>query len=265
MKNYTRTKDITEELCKYTAGFFDSDGTICFYFNKTKEGHFRIAMRASCCQIDNRGRGFKLLESFCEDFGVGNLMKRDTRYESDKPQLVWNIASLEHLEWFIPKIAKHMVIKGKHFMWMLETRRKLAGVDLTEEQVKELKAKAKESRLNTGSLKPKNYPSPAWLAGYVDGDGYLRSSGREQWLKVGFWKPDKPGCDLIARAYGGSFYERKSKQNVLEYRLLLGASFYGTAKKLLKSLIPHLRLKRHDAEMILYWHKQRLNKKNSTE
>lgn len=250
MSNYNET------LNKYVAGFVDADGTLAFHFNKTVDGFFRIGLQFGITQIDNRGRGFKLLQDLRDAYDVGNIT--DVK---DKNQKYWKVAGKNDLEKFLPHIIKHMVIKGKHFQRMLEKRRELSGVDLTQDQVDELRRFAKESRADTGSTRYKKNASPAWLAGYIDGDGYLRCSGREHWLKIHVQKSDVCSVELIQRTYGGKIYDT-AKENIKEFRLNFGASFYGIATKVLKAIIPHLRLKRHDAEMILYWHKQRLNEKN---
>lgn len=250
MSNYNET------LNKYVAGFVDADGTVAFYFNKTVDGFFRIGLQFGITQIDNRGRGFKLLQDLRDAYDVGSIT--DVK---DKNQKYWKVAGKNDLEKFLPHIIKHMVIKGKHFQRMLEKRRELSGVDLTQDQVDELRRFAKESRADTGSTRYKKNASPAWLAGYIDGDGYLRCSGREHWLKIHVQKSDVCSVELIQRTYGGKIYDT-TKENIKEFRLNFGASFYGIASKVLKAIIPHLRLKRHDAEMILYWHKQRLNEKN---
>lgn len=245
-----------ETLNKYVAGFVDADGAISFHFNKTVDGFFRIGLQFGITQIDNRGRGFKLLQDLRDAYDVGSIT--DVK---DKNQKYWKVAGKNDLEKFLPHIIKHMVIKGKHFQRMLEKRRELSGVDLTQGQVDELRRFAKESRADTGSTRYKKNASPAWLAGYIDGDGYLRCSGREHWLKIHVQKSDVCSVELIQRTYGGKIYDT-AKENIKEFRLNFGASFYGIATKVLKAIIPHLRLKRHDAEMILYWHKQRLNEKN---
>lgn len=245
-----------ETLNKYVAGFVDADGAISFHFNKTVDGFFRIGLQFGITQIDNRGRGFKLLQDLRDAYDVGSIT--DVK---DKNQKYWKVAGKNDLEKFLPHIIKHMVIKGKHFQRMLEKRRELSGVDLTQDQVDELRRFAKESRADTGSTRYKKNASPAWLAGYIDGDGYLRCSGREHWLKIHVQKSDACSVELIQRTYGGKIYDT-AKENIKEFRLNFGASFYGIATKVLKAIIPHLRLKRHDAEMILYWHKQRLNEKN---
>lgn len=250
MSNYNET------LNKYVAGFVDADGTIAFHFNKTVDGFFRIGLQFGITQIDNRGRGFKLLQFLRDSYDVGSIA--DVK---DKNQKYWKVAGKNDLEKFLPHIIKHMVIKGKHFQRMLEKRRELSGVNLTQEQVDELRKFAKESRADTGSTRYKKNASPAWLAGYIDGDGYLRHSEREHWLKIHVQKSDVCSVELIQRTYGGKIYDT-AKENIKEFRLNFGASFYGIATKVLKAIVPHLRLKRHDAEMILYWHKQRLNEKN---
>lgn len=245
-----------ETLNKYVAGFVDADGTLAFHFNKTVDGFFRIGLQFGITQIDNRGRGFKLLQDLRDAYDVGSIT--DVK---DKNQKYWKVAGKNDLEKFLPHIIKHMVIKGKHFQRMLEKRRELSGVDLTQDQVDALRRFAKESRADTGSTRYKKNASPAWLAGYIDGDGYLRCSEREHWLKIHVQKSDVCSVELIQRTYGGKIYDT-AKENIKEFRLNFGASFYGIATKVLKAIIPHLRLKRHDAEMILYWHKQRLNEKN---
>lgn len=250
MSNYNET------LNKYVAGFVDADGTLAFHFNKTVDGFFRIGLQFGITQIDNRGRGFKLLQDLRDAYDVGSVIDIES-----KNQKYWKVAGKNDLEKFLPHIIKHMVIKGKHFQRMLEKRRELSGVNLTQDQVDELRRFAKESRADTGSTRYKKNASPAWLAGYIDGDGYLRCSGREHWLKIHVQKSDVCSVELIQKTYGGKIYDT-AKENIKEFRLNFGASFYGIATKVLKAIIPHLRLKRHDAEMILYWHKQRLNEKN---
>lgn len=250
MSNYNET------LNKYVAGFVDADGTISFHFNKTVDGFFRIGLQFGIAQIDNRGRGFKLLQDLRDAYDVGSVIDIES-----KNQKYWKVAGKNDLEKFLPHIIKHMVIKGKHFQRMLEKRRELSGVNLTQDQVDELRRFAKESRADTGSTRYKKNASPAWLAGYIDGDGYLRCSGREHWLKIHVQKSDVCSVELIQKTYGGKIYNT-TKENIKEFKLNFGASFYGIATKVLKAIIPHLRLKRHDAEMILYWHKQRLNEKN---
>ena len=252
-------KKYNETLNKYLAGFVDADGTIAFHFNKTVDGYFRIGLQFGITQIDQRGRGFKLLQMLRDTYEVGSITD-----VPNKSQKYWKVASKNELEKFLPHIIKHMVIKGKHFQRMLEKRRELSGVNLTKEQVDSLREFAKKSRLDTGPTRHKKNPSPAWMAGYIDGDGYLRNAEREHWLKIHVQESDVVSVELIQNTWGGKIYPT-TKENIKEFRLNLGASFYGTAKRFLSKIIPHLRLKRHDAEMILYWHKQRLNEKGSTD
>lgn len=251
--------DYNETLNKYVAGFIDADGTMAFHFNKTANGFFRIGLQFGIVQIDNRGRGFALLESLQQSYGVGRIFD-----VPQKRQKFWKVSDKNGLEKFLPHIIKHLVIKGKHFQRLLEIRRELAGKDLTEAEVDELREFSKKSRLDTGSTRYKKNASPAWLAGYVDGDGYLRHAEHEHWLKISCQASDVCALELIQNTYGGKIYNTK-KENIKEFRLNFGASFYGIASKVLKKIIPHLRLKRHDAEMILHWHKQRLSEKSSKE
>lgn len=261
-------KYVKESLKKYLAGFVDADGTIAFHFNKTVNGFFRAGLQFCVVQTEANDHTFKVMKMLHAAFGVGHLFETPGRGENHSPQIQWRVCDRHELERFLPHIIKYMVIKGRHFQRMLEKRRELAGKNLTEEEVKELKKWAKESRLDTGPLKHRNYPSPAWTAGYVDGDGCFRlyppKRGRsaELRLKIASWRPDACALQLIQKAYGGRLYATSSTVNT--YYLNMGKSFYGTAKKFLGDVMPHLRLKKHQAEMILHWHKQRLNEEAPT-
>lgn len=256
---------INESLKKYLAGFVDADGTIAFAFNKTVNGYYRIWLQFALVQAESNDKEFKLVKELQEAFQVGHL------YYSDRHkvrQVTWFVREKGELEKFLPHIIKYMVIKGKHFQRMLEKRRELAGKDLTEDEVKELKEWAKQSRKDTGPVKHKNYPSPAWTAGYVDGDGNLRLYKRkdnsyEVRLKISSWIYDTVALEFLQKAYGGKIYI--DSETVATYLLNLGATFYGTAKKFLGDIIQHLRIKRHKAELMLHWHKQRLSEKSSAE
>lgn len=262
-------KHVKESLKKYLAGFVDSDGTLAFHFNKTVEGTFTVGLQFSVTQAESNDPDFNLLTLLHESFGVGHLHGPTQRNEKCAPIMVWNVRDKTELEKLLPHIIKYMVIKGKHFQRLLEKRRELSNKRLTADEVKELKLWSKQSRLDTGPVKPKNYPSPAWIAGYVDGDGCFRiyppkkDRAAERRLKISSWKPDACASELLMKAYGGRLLSTGNTTNV--YYLNMGASFYGTARKFLGDIMPHLRLKRHSAEMILYWHKQRLTERASTE
>lgn len=262
-------KYVKESLKKYLAGFVDSDGTIAFHFNKTADGCFTVGLQFVVTQAASNDPDFKQLRTLHDVFSVGHLFGPTQRNEKQSPQMVWKVCARHELEKFLPHIIKYMVIKGKHFQRMLDKRRDMINKKLTEQEVKELKLWAKQSRLDTGPLKHKNYPSPAWTAGYVDGDGcfrlYPKKKGRaeEMRLKISSWKPDSCASKLLMQAYGGRLHSSGETTNV--YYLNMGASFYGTAKKFLGDILPHLRLKKHEAEMILYRHKQRLSEGTSTE
>lgn len=260
--------NVKESLKKYLAGFVDADGTLAFHFNKTESGYFSVGLQFVIVQAESNDPDFKLLKMLHAKFGVGNLNGPYQRTKQQSPQMLWGVRDKNELEKFLPHIIKYMVIKGKHFQRMLEKRRELTGKQLTESQIKELKAWAKQSRMDTGPVKYRNYPLPAWTAGYVDGDGCFRlypkkkNRAEELRLKIASWKPDRCASELLLKHYGGRLLDSSATVNT--YYLNMGASFYGTAKKFLGDVLPHLRLKKHKAEMILYWHKQRLSEATPT-
>lgn len=263
---------IKETTYKYLAGLSDADSSLSFRFNRNADGSFSAGLVYALTQAESNDPAFRHMTSLHEEVGLGNLFRQDHKTNPQavnwKSILYWQIGGRGELERFLPHIIKHMCVKGGHYQRLLEVRRKLAGNRLTEEQVNNLRRWAKQSRLETGPVKPKNYPSAAWLAGYVDGDGCLHFRPKKEsryvdmHLSINIWHPDMYGVNLIQRAYGGKLYRQTDTTKT--YYLNLGVSVAATARKFLHRILPHLRFKKHKAELILAQHRQRLSEGTPT-
>lgn len=156
-----------------------------------------------------------------------------------------------------------MVIKAKHWKELYIKYTELKGIDVSQQE-DSLKEFSKISRNNTGPLKPKNHPTWAWVAGYLDGDGCY--TFKKNQIHVGAIAHIKDVCalELLYKAFGGSLY-KEMPDNTRLWRHGLGKSQSSFAKMFLTNVVKHSRLKKHKIEQMLNFHNQpqRLNESTS--
>lgn len=251
-----------ESLVKYLAGLCDSDGSLSFDFAPAWKSDKRYCViRMTIVQTEFVDKvGF--LKSLPEQTGAGAFM---TYAQASNPnhsiRNEWRLRTNADIEKMLPRLIKHMIIKARHWQWMLDTWRSVRGSPITQEQCEALKVQSKASRLNTGPIKPVNHPSWAWTCGFLEGDGGFRNrkmkSGRtEQYIRVEIGKCDRVAIDLLVKAFGGHVYE---KERTLVWRRTLGAKNATFAQYFLSKLLRFAKMKRHQMEMILASHRQRLS------
>jgi hypothetical protein len=180
---------------------------------------------------------------------------------------VWQVSKRADLEMLLPRLIKHMVIKAKHWQWMLDAWREKRGARIPAELKEALVVASKESRrANTGPIKPKNHPTWAWLAGYLDGDGsyvysYSDRRGYNQWImQVSAVAHINDRCvlDFLHQAFGGGIY-KDPRSPTLIWRRMLGSQSRSFAERFLPHLAKHSRFKRDKIDAILHHHRQRLS------
>jgi hypothetical protein len=260
---------------KYLSGLLDADGALSFQFaNKNKSGSYNLCLLIYLCAsegIDKNG--------FVKDLpnltGMGHtsvIFPRDVvicgKPTAQRHKInVWQVTKRADLEMLLPRLIKHMVIKAKHWQWLLEVWREKRGDRVSAELKEALVVASKESRrTNVGPVKPKNRPTWAWLAGYLDGDGsYVYSSstrrGHTEWtMSVSTVAHINDRCvvDFLHQTFGGEIYQN-SKSPVLHWRRLLGYQNRSFAEQFLPSLAKHSRFKRDKINAILHHHRQRLS------
>ena len=259
-------KLFTETLAKYIAGLVDADGSLSISASK-RDNMFYPQISFKIVQADSIDRDFKNLLRIFNSVQLGNVTYTESK--GNKARLCeWKICSFSELELFIPRIAKYLVVKGMHFDRSLKWFRSIHGQRYSLQELHWLRDQLKQSRKDTGPLKAKNYPSAAWLAGYADGDGCIYIGDRQKMFTMSFHKDDIVGPQLIQKAFGGNIYEHlwKNNQDVYQYRLTLGGKqlLNATGEKFIRYILPHLHIKKHNAELLLAVHKQRLSEKAPT-
>jgi hypothetical protein len=262
---------MNESLVKYLAGLLDADGSLSFSFRRDEKRPGRyfygLAMRLTASDAVDR-KGF--VASLPQETGFGSV----SRYGKQNQFAAWSVSKRADLEMLLPRIIKHMIIKGQHWQWMLDYWRAHRGQDYSERTVSEderasLTAESKESRRSrVGPLKPKNHPSWTWLAGYLDGDGcysyrkHFSNKNSWQWtINVSAVAHVNDVCvlEFLQKSFGGQVVGQGQSENVLLWKRSLGYHNRDFALDFLSKVVRHSRLKTHKIEQMIHHHRQRLS------
>lgn len=234
---------LKETDIKYLAGIMDADGCLT---RSPCGNYFQLTLAASTA-IDRDGEYLKWLHE-----NVGGKLYTVTF--PDKPnwnnQQHWKVYDKKTLGMLLPRLLKHMVIKAKYWNDLWEGR--------------------EADRRDVGPLKPKNHPSNAWLAGFLDGDGYycMIKNRDPRWkqlsIRVTLHEDDVSCLEFLQKAFGGKISSVGDKPYKKWIRNL-GPRDKSFAVPFLKRMHGHSRLKKHKIEQMLHYHSQRLSVDPSTE
>lgn len=263
---------INESMIKYLAGLLDADGSLSFDFkqgrNKDDRYYVGLSMDLSSSIAVDKGNW---VDELPELTGMGHVY-----YSGKKKQFkTWKVFKRADLEMLLPRLIKHMYVKAKHWQWLLEMWRDQRANSLTvsPEERQLLSDASKESRRSKcGPLKPKNHPTWAWLAGFLDGDGYYTyrkpKKGSYLWsMRVGACAHvnDVEVLEFIHRSFGGvirdngnSGFTGESGNVKVWYRNLCKSD-----RSFALDFLPHVarfsKLKRHKIDNMIHAHRQRLS------
>ena len=259
---------MNESSVKFLAGLMDSDGTIAFDFrNEARDnGNATLGLKVGISASDAVDRhGF--IESLPALTGYGYT----SRHGDKKQYIYWIVCSRRDLEMLVPRLLKHMCVKAKHLKRMFEKWKELRGKSLSSVECQELREFSKQSRYDAGPLKPKNHPTYAWCAGYLDGNGHYMfalankgaKSGKEtRSMRVSACchKGDAEVLEFLLKAFGGQIRVHPSTDNALIWDRNLGLSQRSFALEFLGKMARFSKLKRHRIEqMIAFLRQQRLS------
>lgn len=271
-----RDVELNESLVKYLAGLLDADGTISFDFrNESRDnGRATIGLKVGIAGSDSVDvHGF--IESLPTVTGHGHV----TRHGNNKQYVYWMVTSRRDLEMIVPRLLKHMCVKARHMRRMLEKWRELRGISLSKDDCERLREFSKQSRYDSGPLKPKNHPAFAWCAGYLDGNGHYQFSvsnsgkitkaGREtRSMRVSACchKGDADVLNFLMKAFGGQIKKHNLSDNAMIWSRNIGPSQRSFALTFLGKMARFSKLKKHRIEqMIAFHHQQRLSESGSAD
>ena len=258
---------MNESLVKYLAGLLDADGSLSFESHKGYDDRVRISLRlhlVSCDDIDRHG----FVASLPTLTGMGNVNRYGERYTQ------WFVGHRNQLEMLLPRVIKHMVVKARHWQWLLEYWRKYRSQEkgqksLSAEEWQALQLVSRESRrTKVGPLKPKNHPTWAWVAGFLDGDGcfsFRTSRNKNMRVSVCAHVTDLHALEFLQKSFGGTIKPYSGRENTVKvWWRGLGPSHSSFALSFLPKLTKHSRLKRHRIEQMIHFHRQRLSVSGAT-
>ena len=245
-----------EEEIKYLAGLLDADGSLSIRSVKSvrstgkQYAQLRLSLFASH-SIDRHGY-------------IKNLSSMFGSVFEDQRGCHWNVSKRSDLNMLIPRLVKHMVIKGAHWKRLFDRYSNLQGQPLSDEEAIELREFSNLSRKNTGPVKPKNHPTKAWVAGYLDGDGcyLMRKSSKNNHVQmsidVAAHVDDTVGIEFLQKAFGGHI-NKMTDCNAMRWKRNLGVRDRGFAEEFLRNCHRHSRLKKWKIEQMLNFHRTSRN------
>lgn len=258
---------MNESLVKYLAGLLDADGSLSLSFkhDQNRKGRYFIGLQLRLAASDAVDR-----HGFVQSLPELTWMGTTSRYGPQHQYITWAVSKRRDLEMLLPRLIKHMVIKAKHWQWLLDVWRLARSENKTcsLRQREALTEASKESRqFRTGPVRAKNHPTWAWLAGYLDGDGWYSYTsgvynGYRQWrMEVGAVAHinDIGVLEFLQRSFGGRIKDHGQSDNVKVWKRSLGYQNRSFALRFLPNLAKHSRLKRHKIDAIIHHHRQRLS------
>lgn len=226
---------------KYYAGLADADAYLGLSFNKSTNGCYSVyAVVKYAFRYDTAE---KVLPELSKEFKVRYFT---CEKELGLPQGVVNLLGSKAVM-LLNQIKKHLVIKRQLAEWLVSVN----GKSFTEDEIRGVREKLKQLRADQ-TLSGKVRPSNQWLAGYIDGDGCFTSVYDKKYggivfrLMITSHKNDPQAVELVRRHYGGMIQVRKD-QNLC---YVLSLADRGAAEKLFKGVLPHIKVKRAQADLI---------------
>lgn len=260
---------MNETLVKYLAGLLDADGSLSFSFPENKGGRSTCHLRMTLVVSESIDRNGRFIHSLPEQTGYGAVYETAPKTEKHSTRYEWRVTTKRDINMFLPRLIKHMVVKGKHWQWMYNKFRELEGTSLSQYEVDALKLDSRESRLCSGPVKPKNHPTWAWVAGFLDGDGcyshrFDKKSGRTfMRVDVEIAHYDAIANQLLYKAFGGNLRSKEGRGiEKSHWSINLGPKSRSFALSFLSKMAQHSRLKKHKIESLIHAHRQRLSESN---
>lgn len=162
----------SEQLNKFVAGFFDSDGSVFVYKDRSSLG-----LRSCIVQSASKDPDFEVMRALQRHYGLGRLTYSTP--EKGSAMIEWSMSAKDS-KIFFSLIGKHLCIKATHFdnmIWLWDNCRSL-GITEDIEDFKRC------SRKSSKYFKKPKHLSWAYTAGYIAGDGHLQCRKHK--------RPDRP-------------------------------------------------------------------------
>ena len=227
---------------KYYAGLADADAYTGLSFCKSTDGSYNVY--ATIKYAFRWDTADKVLPALCEEYDVTPFRRKPKEGDYQQSVQLTGKKAVRLME----QIKKHSILKRQLMEWLIS----MNGKNLTKEELPGVRAKLKSLRADK-TLSKKDYPSRQWTAGYIDGDGCFASmydkkhGGLVFRVMITSHRDDPQGVLLMQKAYGGNVYVRKDGNLCYTFSL----ADKDSAEKFFSGVLPHIRVKRAQADFIL--------------
>lgn len=228
---------------KYYAGLLDSDGSIQLAPYKVNDGY---VIRFLVCFSQKTNNDF-ILENLSEEYSVeiSRTERLDSRTNKLNRESKLNLTCNKAIR-FLEQVGKHLVIKRilSDFALKMDKRQ------VNEHELRQIRKVFKSLR-DDKELSIKNFPSRQWLAGYIDGDGYIGSSYRQRDGNLEFkciitsHINDPQGIYLINKIFNGYIIVN---ENTIRLNIPLNKT---NAESFITYFNSHLKLKKNQFDFVL--------------
>ena len=207
----------SEQLNKFVAGFFDTDGCVGVTLDK---GYLKLYSKIT--QASSKDPDLEVMRALCNHFNLGYIFYVIPEMESASSYCDW-ILNINDSKKLFNIIGKHLLVKYDYFVECLWLYEELKGFKLTSSQYEEIKEYLDcIKNLNTLPRIPKHL-SWSYIAGLLCGDGHYRCKlAQKNELTVEFYGTCALLMHLLVKSFKGTVIEKRP--NYYKWRRSLGKS-----------------------------------------
>lgn len=195
---------------EYAAGMVDADGCFGIHPKKRKDGTYKVRIY---CKIDQKLQSY-FLQEIADTYSItlykqSNGVSRVTLCGGDANH-------------FASRIRPHLIIKGNIADYILSLR----GKTVTKSELADIRNNLKNLR-DDNTVYNDNL-TDRYLAGFIDGDGWLTTTFCRKTGYIGFkigvlsHRSQSQVVNLIQNMYGGFFSYKKNGEHITWCRALTG-------------------------------------------
>lgn len=194
----------SEQLNKFVAGFFDTDGCVGITLDK---GYIKVYSKIT--QASSKDPDFEVMRALKNHYEMGYLFLSIPEMENAAGACDW-IMNINDSKKFFNQIGKHILVKYNYFKECLYFYDELKGFKLNSTQFEEIRDYLDcVKSLNQLQRIPKHL-SWSYTAGLFCGDGHYRCRlSNHNELEVEFYSMCLPIIELLIKAFKGTVREKR--------------------------------------------------------
>ena len=240
----------SEQLNKFVAGFFDTDGCVGITLDK---GCIRIFSKIT--QASSKDPDFEVMRALHKHYNLGYLFYSIPELENSAGVCDW-ILNVNDSKKLFNQLGKHLLVKYNYFIECLWIYNELQGLRLNQTQYEELKEYLDCIKRRSKLQRIPKHLSWSYVAGLLSGDGHYRCKlGSHNELEVEFYGMSYSLMEQFLKAFKGTVREKRPE--FYKWRKSLGKNSRQFATEFLPKMRKYTLLitKRNVIDRMLQFHK----------